>query len=253
MSEEILKALMQLFAIIYKQDTGGEEVQDNYVREFLLSQISRERFDTYFDQYTEYIHAESSETGEVKRTSVKDSVRTLAICKRINKTLSQKQKSIVLVRITEFIHITDTISPLKLELLATISDVFKIEKKEYTTILSFSAAKNIADVCNNDDFQIYLDKEFFNIDDLRVYNKDGLNAVFYFCLIESAGIVLFRFFGDITVNLNGLQIKENKTYVVNDGSTIRTPKSSVFFSEVLTNIRKKGISENILFQMEKLR
>ena len=247
MSEEILKALMQLFAIIYKQDTGGEEVQDNYVREFLLSQISRERFDTYFDQYTEYIHAESSETGEVKRTSVKDSVRTLAICKRINKTLSQKQKSIVLVRITEFIHITDTISPLKLELLATISDVFKIEKKEYTNILSFSAAKNIADVCNNDDFQIYLDKEFFNIDDLRIYNKDGLNAVFYFCLIESAGIVLFRFFGDITVNLNGLQIKENKTYVVNDGSTIRTPKSSVFFSEVLTNIRKKGTSENILF------
>ncbi len=48
------------------------------------------------NQYTDYINAESSESGEVKRTSVKDSVRTLSICKRINKTLSQKQKSIVL-------------------------------------------------------------------------------------------------------------------------------------------------------------
>ena len=131
MSEEILKALMQLFAIIYKQDNGDEDVQNNYVKEFLLSQISLERFDIYYNQYTDYINAESSETGEVKRTSVKDSVRTLAICKRINKTLSQKQKSIVLVRITEFIHITETISPLRLELLATISDVFKIEKIEY--------------------------------------------------------------------------------------------------------------------------
>ena len=230
MSEEILKALMQLFAIIYKQDDSGKEEQDNYVKEFLLSQISRERFDTYFDQYTEYINAESSEDGEVKRTSVKDSVRTLAICKRINKTLSQKQKSIVLVRITEFIYITETISKLRIELLATISEVFKIEKEEYENILQFTAAKTNEDVLGNENFQIYLDKDFFDISNDRVYNKEGLNAVFYFCLIESAGIVLFRFFGDLNVNLNGLQIKENKTYVVNEGSTIRTPKSSVFYS-----------------------
>ena len=247
MSEEILKALMQLFAIIYKQDDSGKEEQDEYVKEFLLSQISRERFDTYFDQYTEYINAESSEDGEVKRTSVKDSVRTLAICKRINKTLSQKQKSIVLVRITEFIYITETISKLRLELLATISEVFKIEKDEYENILRFTAAKTREEVTANENFQIYLDKEAFGIVDERVYNKEGLNAVFYFCLVESAGILLFRFFGDLTVNLNGLQIKEHKTYVVNEGSAIRTPKTSVFYSEILTNIRKKGTSENVLF------
>ena len=182
MSEEILKALMQLFAIIYKQDNGGEDVQNNYVKEFLLSQISLERFDIYYNQYTDYINAESSETGEVKRTSVKDSVRTLAICKRINKTLSQKQKSIVLVRITEFIHITETISPLRLELLATISDVFKIEKIEYENILNFSAATRLEDVIGNEYFQVYLDKDFYNLTDVNVYNKDGLNAVFFFCL-----------------------------------------------------------------------
>ena len=238
---------MQLFAIIYKQDDSGKEEQDEYVKEFLLSQISRERFDTYFDQYTEYINAESSEDGEVKRTSVKDSVRTLAICKRINKTLSQKQKSIVLVRITEFIYITETISKLRLELLATISEVFKIEKDEYENILRFTAAKTREEVIANENFQIYLDKEAFGIVDERVYNKEGLNAVFYFCLVESAGILLFRFFGDLTVNLNGLQIKEHKTYVVNEGSAIRTPKISVFYSEILTNIRKKGTSENVLF------
>ena len=106
MSEEILKALMQLFAIISKQDDGGSEVHDDYVKEFLLSQISRERFDVYYDQYNDYKNAESSNNNS-SRTSVKDSVRTLALCKRINKTLSQKQKSIVLVRITEFVFISD--------------------------------------------------------------------------------------------------------------------------------------------------
>ncbi len=246
MSEEILKALMQLFAIISKQDNSGSEVHDEYVKEFLLSQISRERFDVYYDQYTDYKNAESS-GGNENRTSVKDSVRTLALCKRINKTLSQKQKSIVLVRITEFVFISDTVSTLRLELLKTIGDVFKIEKLEYENIYNFSAANSIEDIKGNENFQIYLDKSHFGIEDPRLYNKEGLNAVFYFLLVESAGIVLFRFFGDLSVHLNGLQIKSNKTYVVNDGSTIRTPKSSIFYSEVLTNYRKKETNESILF------
>jgi len=247
MSEEILKALMQLFAIIYKQDVGDEEAQNDYVKEFLLSQISRERFDTYYDQYTEYINANSSEDGAVKRTSVKDSVRTLALCKRINKTLSQKQKSIVLVRLAEFVNLTDKLSDLRFELLKTIGDVFKVDKEEYTNIVDFSAANSIEEVVQNETFQVYLDKEEFKIENERIYNKDGLNAVFFFSIIESAGIVLFRYFGDLNVNLNGLQIKEKKTYVVNDGSTIRTPKSSIFFSEIVTNFRKKETNENILF------
>jgi len=247
MSEEILKALMQLFAIIYKQDVGDEEAQNDYVKEFLLSQISRERYDTYYDQYTEYINANSSEDGAVKRTSVKDSVRTLALCKRINKTLSQKQKSIVLVRLAEFVNLTDKLSDLRFELLKTIGDVFKVDKEEYTNIVDFSAANSIEEVVQNETFQVYLDKEEFKIENERIYNKDGLNAVFFFSIIESAGIVLFRYFGDLNVNLNGLQIKEKKTYVVNDGSTIRTPKSSIFFSEIVTNFRKKETNENILF------
>ena len=249
MSEEILKALMQLFAIISKQDDGGSDVHDEYVKEFLLSQISRERFDVYYDQYNDYKNAESSNNNS-NRTSVKDSVRTLALCKRINKTLSQKQKSIVLVRITEFVFISDKISNLRIELLKTIGDVFKIEPIEYENIYNFSAANSFDDIKGNENFQIYLDKEYFGSIDNRFYNKEGLNAVFYFLLVESAGIVLFRFFGDINVHLNGLQIKSNKTYVVNDGSTIRTPKSSIFYSEVLTNYRNKGDNQNIFFEAD---
>ena len=247
MSEEILKALMQLFAIIYKQDDGDNDLLDEYVKEFLLTQISREKFDTYYDQYTGYINAGSSEDGSVKRTSVKDSVRTLALCKRINKTLSQKQKSIVLVRLAEFVYLAETLSDLRLELLKTIGQVFRVDKQEYKNIEDFSAANSIEDVVKNETFQVYLDKSHFEIENEAFHQKDGLNAIFFFSIIESAGIVLFRYFGDLNVNLNGLQIKEKKTYVVNDGSTIRTPKSSIFFSEVLTNYRKKETNENILF------
>ncbi len=42
MSEEILKALMQLFAIIAKQDEGVETTQVEYVKNFLQSQLRDE-------------------------------------------------------------------------------------------------------------------------------------------------------------------------------------------------------------------
>jgi hypothetical protein len=43
MSEEILKALMQLFAIIAKQDTGANSSFRSFVESFLRNQIYKEK------------------------------------------------------------------------------------------------------------------------------------------------------------------------------------------------------------------
>ena len=48
MSEEILKALMQLFAIIAKQDEGVETTQVEYVKNFLQQQLNDEEVKEYF-------------------------------------------------------------------------------------------------------------------------------------------------------------------------------------------------------------
>ncbi|HYW94920.1 MAG TPA: hypothetical protein VE870_04985, partial [Bacteroidales bacterium] len=51
MSEEILRALMQLFAIISKQDDGTNVNQRQYVEAFLSSQISTNKVQEYLAQY----------------------------------------------------------------------------------------------------------------------------------------------------------------------------------------------------------
>ena len=48
MSEEILKALMQLFAIVAKQDEGVEPTQVEYVKMFLEQQLTAEKVSEYF-------------------------------------------------------------------------------------------------------------------------------------------------------------------------------------------------------------
>lgn len=245
MSEEILKALMQLFAIISKQDDGGIESHDVFVKEFLLSQISIDRFDTYFDQYLDYKNKQQSTTG--KRTSVKDSVRTLSICKRINKTLSQKQKSVVLVRICEFIYVSENDSKSRLEIVETIGKVFKIDSREFEKIIQFSAARELADIQGKPAVQIHLDPSVHYIEKSQVCTKEGIHNILFFCNIESANLILFRFWGKESIHLNGLQVKPLKTHILTDGATIRTNKGSIFFSEVLSNFRSGEDLKEVVF------
>ena len=97
MSEEILRALTQLFAIISRQDGGGSEDERNYVRRFYESQLNRDAVSAYMATYDAQMAAEKEAPAE--QTSVKDSAKTLAICRKINATLTQKQKIYVMIKL----------------------------------------------------------------------------------------------------------------------------------------------------------
>ena len=56
MSEEILKALMQLFALIAKQDSGVASNELIFVKKFLTSQLNHEAVTEYLNLF--YEHAE---------------------------------------------------------------------------------------------------------------------------------------------------------------------------------------------------
>src|SRR5512137_2260693 len=101
MSEEILKALMELFALIVKQDGGMIPNEREYVIDFLTKQLAKESVKEYLALFDEHAGplTEKITEKEPAAPSVRDSVKILGICKKINKTLNQQQKVVVLVRI----------------------------------------------------------------------------------------------------------------------------------------------------------
>ena len=109
MSERILKALMQLFAIIAKvevnektNEISSDEKSRKVVSLFLKQELNQEMVKAYlelFDNYIDTHHGKSKrKDGKRKRTSV-NSVKILRICTQINEELKQRQKVIVLIRI----------------------------------------------------------------------------------------------------------------------------------------------------------
>ena len=66
MSEEILKALMQLFAIISKQDGGGSTSHRGFVESFLILRLSQEKVQEYLKLYDEYLGAGENKEEETE-------------------------------------------------------------------------------------------------------------------------------------------------------------------------------------------
>src|SRR5688572_16755503 len=140
MSEEILKALTQLFAIITKQDGGVTEKERQYVIHFFQTELDQDSVKEYldlYDQFSGYGKTDEEEGGKAKLTSVRDSVKTLGICKKINKTLTQKQKVVVLTKLLELVGSDKNFSPQRREIINTVSTVFNIVQDEYMLIESF--------------------------------------------------------------------------------------------------------------------
>src|SRR5215203_4450022 len=157
MSEEILKALTQLFAIITKQDGGATERERQYVINFFQTELDRDSIQEYlalYDQFSGYGKAEDDDEeggGKKRLTSVKDSVKTLGICKKINRTLTQKQKVVVLIKLLELVSTDKNFTPQRMEIINTVSTVFNIVQYEYELIERFvisedAQALNYADI-----------------------------------------------------------------------------------------------------------
>src|ERR1043165_7254924 len=153
MSEEILKALTQLFAIITKQDGGVTAKERQYVITFFQTELDQDSVKEYldlYDQFSGYGKTEEDD-GKAKLTSVKDSVKTLGICKKINKTLTQKQKVVVLIKLLELVGTDKNFTPQRMEIINTVSTVFNIVQDEYQLIESFvisedTGSLNYADI-----------------------------------------------------------------------------------------------------------
>ncbi len=254
MSEEILKALMQLFAIIIKQDGGVEEKEKNYVRSFLSQQLASDKVSHYyslFEQHAGLGEDPDQDSGTEKLTSVVDSVRILSICRKINKTLHQNQKVIVLVRLYELVNSDRKFTKQRMAIISTVADVFKISKEEAASIEKYvteNAPTKFVDpniLVINDQKTSYLETLH-----LRSAKLDGHIIVLR---VLSVGLYFMRYTGLENLYLNGLAINPSRIYLFANGSTIKLPKGKpLYYSDVASQFLHEEKVEEISFQVSGL-
>ncbi len=260
MSEEILKALMQLFAIIAKQDEGVVSNEREYVVNFLTQQLNDEAVKEYinlFDKHAGLLDEKEEETEESdkpkkpKLTSVKDSVKILGICKKINKTLTQKQKIVVLVRLYELINADRKFTEQRMAIINTVAEVFKLTKEEISDVENFIVKNELKDL----DFSSFLtnhdNKEIG--DSCKHIPTEALDGFIIILQIKSVDLYFLRYTGSEDINLNGLPINSRRIYLFASGSSIKLPKGKpIYYTDVVAHFLADSTTTRISYKVQNL-
>lgn len=255
MSEEILKALMQLFAIISKQDDGLTVNQREFVSSFLASQLNSHKVKEYLSFYDEKISSDESDVKDAangtRLTSVKDSVRTLAICRKINKTLTHKQKVIVLLRLFEMLMSEQLFTEQRMGIIRTVAVVFNIQADEMDLIDSF--IRNERPAGNRlQDILLIGNPDSEPGSNVRHLNQTGLDNHVVILRVRSADLYFVRYNGSSEILLNGLSFNKKSIYLFPQGSTLRLPKGTIYFNDVVTRFISSEKTESIAFRAENI-
>ena len=256
MSEEILKALMQLFALIVKQDDGVAANEKEYVSNFLTQQLNDETVDEYMDLFAEFagLKKEDFLKSKSRPTSVRDSVKIFGICKKINRTLTQHQKIIVLVRLFELVSSDKKFTSQRMNIINTVAEVFKISKEEFEDIQAF-VKEQTPEKLDRTSILIISDKDFTCQYCKQISTKSFFSRI-YILQIRSVDLYFLKHDSLDEIFLNGLPITNKRLYLVANGSSIRLSKGRpIYYSDIVsgfmvdeTTIKISYVAENIAYK-----
>ncbi len=264
MSERILRALMQLFAILAKVDYSSTKKSSNeefeiseqrkVVEGFLLSELSSAIVSQYLEVFDENIatlnRTRVRKDGAIKKASL-NSVKILRICSEINKELKLIQKKIVLIRILEFVQINQFSSQQIADFVDTVADSFNIQRDNFKLLQSFVNSDVQQKI---DDPRIaYVTSQNLNFDLAKTIPHSQLDEEIRILRLESFGYMFFKYYGNDSLILNGQNVPRNRVQIFSNGASVRTSKSSHFyFSDILSRFLSDEIQEKITMGVNKV-
>jgi ABC-type multidrug transport system ATPase subunit len=252
MSEKILKALMQLFAIIARPDSSRSD-RKTVVKSFLSRQLNAELVEEYLGVFDEYytLHQEKQKESSKRVLRISSSsVRVLKICTAINEELIQPQKIIVLIQLLEFVKSdSEEITPQEMEFINTVSETFNVPDEEYKEIkdfvlFSFNQVPDSSLILLIDHYKDYDHEHTKHI------FVEGLKGQIRVLHVPSTKMYFIRYIGENEMYLNGQVIQQDKVYVFTNGSSIRNQLiKPIYYSDVVSRYQMDKIREKIIFEV----
>lgn len=262
MSERILKALMQLFAIIAKveineqtNEISSDEDSRKVVSLFLKQELNQERVKEYldlFDSFIETHHGKSKrKDGKRKRTSV-NSVKILRICTQINEELKQRQKVIVLIRIIEFIDSDKEISDQEHEFAATVSETFNISQEEFNSCLNYVTANEDSKLSTPNFLVVNNEKENKDIAAKHIYSETIIGSL-RVIQVPSVNTYFVRYYGKQEMYLNGQLLPPNRIQILTQGSSLRNSRvHPIYYSDIISQFLSSNTASKIIFNAQNI-
>ncbi|MGD9993338.1 MAG: ATP-binding cassette domain-containing protein [Salinivirgaceae bacterium] len=236
MSERILKALMQLFAIIAgprSSNRNGRNIVESFLKQQLNEEIVEEYLKLFDGFYALYQKKQSQENRREKSLSL-SSVKVLKICTQINQELDLRQKVVVLIRLLEFVKSDVEISEQELEFIITVADIFHYPENEFALIKDF--VLNPFDSMPETPNMLLIDgQKTTTKTNIRHLYQESFHDKIWVLHFKPSDMYLARCFGEHEVYINGQMIINDRVYILTQGSALRDSKMKpIYYSDIIS-------------------
>jgi len=271
MSESILNALMQLFALIANSagvTARGRKIVDTFLRQHLSARLVNDYlnlFESYVDFFERDI-LEHAPEGENRRDAIIEYIRK--VCYQIRKGLPQGDRIIVFLKLLEFVTEDNKITPLEKDVVETVSSCFNIDPVEGRNLEYFIYHTDCEEI--DPAYLIIVESHSRIREDLLeglwveenmpewleeshlIYNEK-IGGRLIFLHLPSVGCFVMRYFGKNELYLDGKPIVPGKAYIVDVGAIIKGNEiDPIYYSDIARWLYKTRSKQKIIFTAENL-
>lgn len=236
MSEELLKAIIQLFAIVARERITEDERTN--IKEFLSLHLNREATGYYLKLFDEFALAQEAEVRQDlssldpdTQQFVDDWAKIMQIVRKVNQALTMQQKLVLIVKIIELVSSESTISDRQGNLIFYIGQALRIPQSDVHALQQFVAGQDIDELASKN--VLIIDEGSGEYAGPRIMEKD-LTGLIAILRLPDAEAYFIKYLGITTLYLNSILLKSRKIDVFPTGSTIRGDKvGPIYYSDII--------------------
>ncbi len=257
MSEELLKAIVQLFAIVAKERITDDERAN--IKEFLSLHLNQELTRYYLSLFDDFCKANKRIATATDpsldldtQEFVDDWAQIMQIVKKVNQALTMPQKAVLVIKIIELVFADHELSERQSNLIFYIAEALKIPPKDFRAMKAFVIGEDIEELASKS--ILIIDEGSDNVEHpgprIIAKNLTGLIAILRLADIETYFI---KYLGITSLYVNSVPLKSRKIDIFPTGSTIRGSKvDSIYYSDVVGKFLYEDSDTEISFIVDHL-
>ncbi|MFO7257931.1 MAG: ATP-binding cassette domain-containing protein [Bacteroidota bacterium] len=238
MSEELLKAIIQLFAIVSRERITDDE--RNNIKEFLSHHLNRNEIKYYLDLFDEFAHSyraqplvELGSLDEETAQFVDDWSKIMQIVRQVNQALTMQQKLVLVIKIIELVYADTELSERQSNLIFYIGQGLRIPRPDIEALKQFVMGQDIDELSSKNILIIDEGSGHDNHPGPRIVEKN-LTGLIAILRLPDAEVYFVKYLGISVLYLNSMLLRSRMIDVFPPGSTIRGNKiQPIYYSDVV--------------------
>lgn len=257
MSEELLRAIIQLFAIVARERITDAERTN--VKEFLSLHLNRDATAYYLKLFDEFVQSQKVERQQdlssldvETQQFVDDWAKIMQIVKQVNQALTMQQKMVMVVKIIELVHSERDLSDRQGNLIFYIGQALKIPKADMQALKVFVTGQDIDELASRNVLIVDEGSDEKPYPGPRIIEKN-LTGLIAILRLPDAETYFIKYLGITTLYLNSQLLKSRRVDIFPTGSTIRGDKiETIYYSDVVGKFLTDESRTHITFTADHL-